>query len=190
MAFLLDPAETALVLIDLQHGIVGLPLAPRSGQTVAVKGAELAEAFRAAGAGVFYVHVALAEMQALPVDRPMHDPAAPPPPPVASELVPEAGRQPGDMLITKRQWGAFTGTPLNQLLRRRGVTTLVLGGIATNLGVESTARAAVELGYAVVLAEDAATSISADAHAFAVETIFPLLGRVRGSAAIKAALAH
>ncbi len=72
-----------------------------------------------------------------------------------------------DLLITKRQWGAFHGTPLDQLLRRRGIKTIVMGGIATNFGVESTARAAIEQGYAVVFAEDAMTTMSAEMHQFA-----------------------
>ena len=86
--------------------------------------------------------------------------------------------EPSDLRITKRQWGAFHGTELDLQLRRRGVTTVVIGGIATNMGVESTARAAHEHGYAVVLAEDATTGLSADMHAFAFEHIFPMLGRV------------
>ena len=158
------------------------------GATVARRCAGLAETFRTKGSLVAYVHVDLADIMPLPVDRPMHDPLAPPPPLEASELVPEAGRQETDPLVTKRQWGAFSGTSLDQLLRRRGVRTIVLGGIATNLGVESTARAAVDLGYAVVLVEDAMTSISSEAHQFAIETMFPLLGRVRGVTDIDAAL--
>ena len=83
-----------------------------------------------------------------------------------------------DLKVTKRQWGAFYGTDLDLQLRRRGVTTAVIGGVATNMAVESTARAAHEHGYAVVLAEDAATTFSAEMHAFAFEHIFPRLGRV------------
>jgi nicotinamidase-related amidase len=85
-----------------------------------------------------------------------------------------------DLKVTKRQWGAFYGTDLDLRLRRRGVTTVVIGGVATNMAVESTARAAHEHehGYAVVLPEDAATTFSAKMHAFAFEHIFPHLGRV------------
>ena len=188
-ALRLAPATTALVLVDLQAGIVDLPLAPASGRDIAQRGARLAEAFRKAGAPVAYVRVELAEMAPGPVDRPMHDPSAPPPPPEASELVPEAGRLPADLLITKRQWGAFAGTNLDQALRRFGVTTVVIGGIATNIGVESTARAAADLGYAVVLVSDVMTSANADAHGFAVQHMFPLMGRVRRSDEVVAALA-
>ncbi|NPD66602.1 isochorismatase family protein, partial [Acetobacteraceae bacterium] len=66
----------------------------------------------------------------------------------------------------------------NLQLRRRGITTIVLGGIATNMGVESTARAAHEHGYAVVIAEDLTTTMTDEMHRFAIDRVFPLLGRV------------
>src|SRR3546814_10758135 len=56
--------------------------------------------------------------------------------------------RPTDLRITKHQWGAFYGTDLDLQLRRRRIETVVIGGIATNFGVESTARAAHEHGYA------------------------------------------
>jgi nicotinamidase-related amidase len=90
--------------------------------------------------------------------------------------------KPGDVLITKRQWGAFHGTELDLQLRRRGVGTMVLAGIATNFGVESTARQAWEHGYSVVIAEDATSSYSAEMHNFAVKFIFPRISRVVESA--------
>jgi nicotinamidase-related amidase len=94
-----------------------------------------------------------------------------------------------DILIIKRQWGAFYGTELDLQLRRRGITQIVLGGISTNIGVESTARTGWELGYALILAEDAMSAASAENHRFAVEKIFPRLGRVRSTEEILTALA-
>jgi nicotinamidase-related amidase len=186
---LFDPATAALVLIDLQQGIVPLPmLAPHSGQSVVQRAAELAAAFRAIGSPVIYVRVDMAAILPLPVDRRMRDPSAPPPPAAASELVPDCGYQAGDGLVTKRQWGAFHGTDLDQLLRRRGIRTVVLGGIATNFGVESTARSAIDLGYAVVFVEDAMTSAGAELHAFAVQQVFPFMGRVRSAAEVTVAM--
>jgi len=172
----LDSKTTALVLIDLQNGIVGMDLAPRSGGEVAETGKALAATFRAAGAPVILVHVSFAGGLAPPqnVDAPM--PSATPPADW-SDLV-EGVRQAGDVVVLKHHWGAFTGTDLDLVLRRRGVKTIVLGGIATNFGVESTARSAWEHGYDVVLAEDACTSASAEAHGFAVKTIFPRISRV------------
>ena len=127
-------------------------------------------------------------MAHLPTDMTIRDPNAPAPPPEATQIVPESGFQSGDLLITKRQWGAFYDTGLEQQLRRRGITTIVLGGIATNFGVESTGRAALDQGYALVFAEDAMTTMSAEMHEFAVTQIFPRMGRVRKTAEIKEAL--
>lgn len=188
MALKLNAQQTALVLIDLEQGIIARDLAPHTASEVVARCAALAGAFRAAGGMVVYVHVLLHEIASEPADSPMMPPGTPPPSPALSELVPEAGFAAGDILITKRQWGAFHGTPLDQLLRRRGITTVVMSGIATNFGVESTARSAVEHGYAVVFAEDAMSTMSAELHAFAVEKLFPIIGRVRSAAEITEAL--
>jgi nicotinamidase-related amidase len=175
----IDPKTTALVLIDLQHGTAAMPLAPYSAQEVVACSANFAAAFRQQGGFVVYVRVDIAQILTLPVDLSFRDPNAPPPPPIASQLLPEAGCQEGDLQITKRQWGAFYGTELDQQLRRRGIRTIMLGGIATNFGVESTARAAFDCGYELIFIEDACTTISAEAHNFAVQNIFPRMGRVR-----------
>lgn len=189
MPLTLTPKQTALVLIDLEHGIVARDLAPYSSADVVKRCAQLAEATRKAGGTVVYVHVLLHETLRAAADRPTTSPGAPPPPPAASELVPEAGYQPGtDILIAKRQWGAFHATSLDQQLRRRGITTVIMGGIATNLGVESTARAAQEHGYSLVFAEDAMSTLSAEMQTFAVKTLFPIMGHVRSTQEILTAL--
>jgi nicotinamidase-related amidase len=180
--------ETALVLIDLQRAIVSRDLKPHTATEVLERATKLAEAVRAAGGAVVYVHVLMNEVMRLPSDRSMFRPDAPPPPPDASEVVPEAGIQQGDALIAKRQWGAFYGTNLEQHLRRRGIKTIIMGGIATNMGVESTARAAYDHGYALVFAEDAISSMSAEMHQFPIQNIFPLVGRVRSTQEIAEAL--
>ena len=185
----LEPKSTALILIDLQQGIVGRETAPHSAADVVKRGAQLAARCRAKGATVVYVNVDIAKYLRLPTDKSMMDPNAPPPPPSASELVPEAGFQAGDLKITKRQWGAFFGTDLEQQLRQRGIKTILLGGISTNYGVESTARAAAGLGFALIVVEDATASSSAELHRFPYEHIFPRLGRVRSTAEVLAALA-
>lgn len=182
----LAPRTTALVLIDLQNGIVGRELAPRSGAEVAATGKALAERFRAAGAPVVLVRVAFAsdygDALRQPVDMPMQRPSGGMPAEWANLI---AGlEQPGDILVTKHQWGAFHGTNLDVQLRRRRIETIVLGGIATNLGVESTARQAWEHGYNLIVAEDACATMSAEMHAFAMTHIFPRLGRVRKAAEI------
>jgi nicotinamidase-related amidase len=93
-----------------------------------------------------------------------------------AELVPELEQQPHDHLVTKERWGAFIGTPLDQFLRGHDVTQIVLTGVATSIGVESTARSAYDHGYNVVLVTDAMTDRDATAHQHSVEKIFPRLG--------------
>jgi nicotinamidase-related amidase len=153
--------------------------APYPAAEVVQKSNRLAQKLRETGGTVVYVHVDMANFLQLPVDAPMRDPNAPPPPASASELVPEAGFQSGDLLVTKRHWGAFAGTGLEQELKKRGIDTVVLTGIATNIGVESTARQGTGLGFAFVIVEDACSARDADGHRFAVEKIFPRLARVR-----------
>ncbi|MEU2423673.1 isochorismatase family protein [Streptomyces sp. NPDC007851] len=165
----LDPARTALVLVDLMDRIVALPLEPRKGTDVLHTAEELAAAFRTAGAPVVLIRVerpSLAEQ------------------PPGSALV--AGlRKEGDLEIVKRTIGGFQGTDLDARLRRLGVTRLVFGGIATNLGVESTARAAADLGYDLVFVEDAMAALTAPEHEASVRLDFPRLGTVVTAADVR-----
>lgn len=179
----LDPRTTALVLIDLQAGIVPHARGPRSGDEVVAAATSLADRFREIGAPVILSHVGfgLEDKPSQKVDRPGLPAGSTSL--AYSELVPGL-RKAGDIIIHKHQWGAFTGTDLDLQLRRRGVRTVVIGGIATNMGVESTARFAWELSYDVVIAEDATAASSAQMHAFAVENIFPQIARVVRSADI------
>jgi nicotinamidase-related amidase len=178
----LDPRTTALVLIDLQRGIVGRQTAPHTAAQVVERAQRLAARCREVGATVVLVRVAYAadgrDRLTQKVDAAPWSAAVAPD---FSEIVPELGPKPGDVVVTKRQWGAFYGTELDLVLRRRGVRTLVLGGISTNFGVESTARDAWERGYELVFAEDAMSAMAAEAHQFAVTQIFPRLGRVRSA---------
>lgn len=181
-----NPASTALVLIDLQQGILALPTAPYTSAEVLEKGRSLAEQFRAAGAQVVLVNVG------------WHDDYGDTPPGLTGLEArrPEGGlpagwmsladglQQPGDLLITKRQWGAFTGTELDLQLRRRGIDTIVVAGIATNMGVESTVRHGWELGYNVVVAEDATSGLDATLHKMAFDSVFPHIARVLSTADI------
>jgi nicotinamidase-related amidase len=132
---------------------------------------------------VFLVHVTFASDRGDALKQPVDSPNPPAQlPPDWSDFVPEVGPRAGDIIIAKRQWGAFYGTDLDLQLRRRGVTTIVLCGIATNFGVESTARDAWERNYEIVFAEDAMSSFDTEAHTFAIKKIFPRLGRVRSTA--------
>ncbi len=190
-SLLLDSAFTALVLIDLQHGVAGRQTAPHSPADVIANAIRLADRFRELGSTVVLVRVAFTadgkDMLRPPVDSPMNFRPSDLPS-NWSELVPQIGPRAGDLVITKHQWGAFYGTELDLQLRRRNIRGFVIGGIATNMGVESTARDGWERGYQITFAEDAMTSMSAELHAFAVENIFPRLGRVRSTKEILSAL--
>jgi nicotinamidase-related amidase len=177
----IDLARSALVLIDLQNFNVQRELAPHPAERVAGNCAMLAGEMRDRGSMVIYVRVLLDALLALPADAPMKKPGTPAPSPEAVQFAPEAQIQAGDHVVTKRQWGAFYGTELDQLLRRRNIKTIVLGGIATNYGVESTARAAFDRGYELVFVEDAMSSMQAEAHKFSCENVFRTMGRVRST---------
>ncbi|GAA2482893.1 hydrolase [Winogradskya humida] len=181
----LDP-KTALVVIDLQKGIVGATGAPYPTAEVTARSAELAGAFRAAGLPVVLVRVSFAPdgADAAPGRTDIPSTRGATPPQGWDRIVDDLAGHPEDILVTKRNWGAFHGTDLDLQLRRRGVTQIVLTGIATSIGVESTARAAYEHGYHVTLATDAMTDRSADAHTHSVERIFPRLGETGTTAEI------
>ena len=186
----LDSRATALVLIDLQHGITALPTEPHATAAVIANAARLADAFRAAGAPVVLVRVAAVIPDSCERLRAQVDEPAPmtPAPHDFAEIVAELGPKEGDIVVTKRQWGAFYGTDLDLRLRRRGITTVVLGGIATNYGVESTARDGYERGYQLVLVEDAMNALRASDHAFAFDRVFPRIGLVCRTADVITAL--
>ncbi len=165
----LQAAPTALVLIDLMPRLIEQPLAPYAGDQVLSTSLDLAARFREASAPVVAVRV----------DRPN-----------VTEQPPGSGFAPGvaeegDIQIVKGTIGAFHATGLDEALRERGVDTLVMAGIATNLGVESTARWAADLGYELVFVEDAMTAFTAEEHQAAVQLNFPRLGDVTNSGELK-----
>lgn len=180
---------TGLVVIDLQKGIVAMPTEPHDAATVVANAARLARAFRGRGMPVFLIHVVRSPATALqPIaDSPM--PARAELPPDWSDIVRELGPEPSDVVIAKRQWGAFYGTELDLRLRRGGLDTIVLAGIATTYGVESTARFAFEYGYQQIFAEDAMADRSREAHQASLEFVLKRIGRVRTTADILKALA-
>ncbi len=164
-------ATAALIVIDLQKGIVALPTAHPSGEIVS-RCAQLANAFRERGWPVVLVNVTGSapgrtdagrrDLSSLPADW--------------ADLVAELGPQPSDYRISKQRVGAFIGTSLDETLRQRGVTQVFLTGIATSSGVEATARSAHDHGYHVVLVVDAMTDRSAEEHSHMVENVFPRVG--------------
>jgi nicotinamidase-related amidase len=168
----LDP-RTALVVIDLQKGIVGLPVVHPVDDIVR-RSADLAAAFRARGLPVVLVNVAGAP----PGRTARSGGAAREFPSDWTDLVPELDQQPDDLLVTKRTRGAFTNTGLQQQLEDRGVTQVVVTGIATSIGVESTARDAHERSFNVVLATDATTDLDRDAHDHSLAHVFPRIAEL------------
>jgi nicotinamidase-related amidase len=162
--------NAALILIDLQKGIVGLPLAHPAAEIVE-RAARLARAFRKRGLPVVLVNVTGAAPGRTEMPRRNFEFT-----PDWAELVPELEQQTGDILVSKQRAGAFIGTGLDEILRGRGVTQLFLAGVATTVGVESTARSAYDLGYHVVLVVDAMTDRSVEAHQYGVEKVFPRIG--------------
>ncbi len=187
----LNPLSTALVIIDLQKGIAGRQVEPHSSAQVIERCSMIARKLRGKGGLVVQVRVSFARDYADVLRQPV-DQAFPRPeggmPLDWDEFADGLSVESSDILVTKRQWGAVYGTELELQLRRRGITSVVIGGIATNFGVESTARDLWELGYAMIFAEDAMATHSEAMHRFPVETIFPRLGRVRSTEQIMAAL--
>jgi nicotinamidase-related amidase len=172
----LDP-KTALVVVDLQKGLVSLPTV-RPIDDIIKNSAALADAFRRRQLPVVLVNVAGGAPgrteQAHSAERPAG----------WTDLIPDLHQQRLDHLVTKRTWGAFTNTDLDAHLNGAGVTQIVLAGVATSIGVESTARNAYELGYNVTLAVDAMTDMNADAHTNSITRIFPRLGETGTTADI------
>ncbi|HEY2023235.1 cysteine hydrolase [Paraburkholderia sp.] len=170
MALTTLDANTALIVVDLQRGIVALPTVHPSGEIVE-RCVQLLDAFRRHRLPVVLVNVTGGAPGRTDQAGPRGDfPAG------FADLLPELKQQPSDHVVTKRTWGAFTNTDLATYLRDQRVTQVVLCGIATSIGVESTARFASEHGLHVTLAVDAMTDLHPDAHTNSITRIFPRLG--------------
>ena len=165
----LDPV-TALIIVDLQKGIVGLPVVHPIADIVA-RTCALATAFRRRRLPVVLVNVAGSAP-----GRTEQPPRVGSFPEGWTDLIPELDRQADDIVVTKRTWGAFASTDLEDRLKARGVTQVVIAGVATATGVESTARQAYEAGFNVTLATDAMTDMRSEAHAYSIANVFPRLG--------------
>lgn len=166
----LDP-NIALIVVDLQKGLIGLPVI-HSIDVIVERTRALADAFREHGLPVVLVNVA----GGAPGRTEQPPRQTGPRPDGWTDLIPELNRQPGDIVITKRTWGAFASTGLETQLKALGVTQVVILGVATGTGVESTARQPYEQGFNVTLAIDAMTDTRAEAHDYSVKNIFPRLG--------------
>lgn len=177
----IDPGTTALVIVDLQNGIVAMDTKPHPSGVIVANSIRIAQALRQAGGTVILVRATISadggDMLAPPCDL------SRPPMPASIpadyfDLVPAMAPEAGDLVVTKRQWGAFYGTDLELQLRRRGLKSLILTGIATNFGVESTARFAFELGFEQIFVSDAMSAASEAAHVASL-AVFARMGHVR-----------
>jgi len=175
-------SNAALIVIDLQKAVVGLPAAHPMSEIIG-RTAQLARAFRKRGLPVVLVNVTGMAPGRTDAGRPKFSF-----PPDWTDLVPELEQQPSDHLVSKQRVGAFLGTGLDEYLRAQGVTQVFLAGVATGSGVESTARSAYDLGYNVVFVADAMTDLSAETHRHSVEKAFPKLGEVDTADAVLARL--
>ena len=187
----LNPETAALIVIDLQEGILSPEPAPYGRDEIVGRAAELGHAFAAARGIIILTTTDFAPGYADAPRGQADTPWALPKeglPMGFATLAPEIDALPAAVRITKRQMSAFFGAELDLQLRRRGCTTVVICGVATNLGVEATARAAFDLNYNVVIAADACGSVAPSFHAFAVENILPRIARVRQTTEIVAAL--
>lgn len=185
----INAKTAALVVIDLQEGILPFAGGPHQATDVVDRTAKLAARCRLQGTPVILVRVGWSTDFAEALKQPVDTSAPAQPLPENWWTYPPAlGKQATDIEITKRQWGAFYGTDLELQLRRRGIDTLILCGISTNIGVESTARNAWELGFQLVIAEDACSAATAEQHQGSMSHIFPRIGQVRSTAQILDAL--
>jgi nicotinamidase-related amidase len=185
----LNPSTTALLVIDLQKSIAKNPnLVPYSGECVLNNASILANAFKENGAFVVFVKLSIKDL----VEKLSPDADRKESPPQFEEgwdeLMPELSVSRTDCVISKKQWGAFYGTDLDSHLRRRGITTIVLCGITTGYGVDTTAREAYQHNYNQIFAVDAMSSWSKEQHEYVCTNIFPLIGKMRTTEVILNAL--
>ena len=176
---IINAEKTALIVIDLQNGIVNRELSPFTGEQVVQNASKLINAFTEKGA--FIVLVRVSSVDGKDMLKPNTDSKINPVqlPEGWDSLVPELTNIKNTHVITKRQWGAFYGTDLDLQLRRRGIDTIVLCGISTGIGVDTTAREAYQHGYNQIFPEDAMTALMKEEHDYVCKYIFPRIGQVR-----------
>jgi nicotinamidase-related amidase len=194
----IDLPTTALILVDFTNGLLGVDMEPYSGQDTLANAVRLAEAFRAREGFV----VLTCGAPPTPVN-PGSQSVAPPAPiferdmsplakvgqiPDAGVIASDLGPMPGDYVVRKPTWSAFWATDLGYQLHRRGIRTVVVGGIATNFGAEGTGRDARGQGYSVIFVEDAMRAITLDEHRHSCAYTLPMTGRVRTTAEVVGAL--
>ena len=177
----IESNRVALIVIDLQQGIVNRnrKVTPYSCEKVVENSRKLIEDFKAKGAFIALVRVSTSDGK----DMVKPETDLPPNnfnfPKGFDAYVPEIVDIPNTYKITKRQWGAFYGTDLDLQLRRRNISTVVLCGVSTGIGVDTTAREAYSRGFNQYFVEDAMTASTEGEHEFVCKNIFPRMGKIR-----------
>ena len=189
---LFNPANTAVVLIDLQGAVRTHTAEPHTADEVIERAGRIVDAARSVGSLVIYVRTSFLpdesdSLASMTIDQERGTPKRPE---GWDQLVEEMHPLPTEPVIIKRSWNAFHGSNLEVELRRHGIMTVVMAGISTNFGVEGTARAAYERSYNLIFAEDAMATNTAENHAFAIREVFPQIGRVRSVDEIVTAFAQ
>lgn len=185
----IDKATTALVLVDFQNFTKVMKTVPLNGEQCLANGVRLADACRAKNIPVVLIRVGHDANKTphpnLPVDYSFSGFEYPPNP---MEICAELGPKPGDIIVDKYNWGAFYQTNLDAQLRRRGIKTLIMGGLVTHIGVDTTMRHAQERNYAQILASDAVSAFELSQHEHVIQHVAPRLSKVRTTDQILAAL--
>ncbi len=184
----INAEKSALVLIDLQNGIVGRELSPYVSEEVIQNASKLVKAFNEKGAFIVLVRVSTIDGKDMVKPKTDLKAAGMKYPEGWDNLVPEIADTKNAHIITKKQWGAFYGTDLDLQLRRRGIDTIILGGVSTNIGVDTTVREAYQHGYNQIFAEDAMTAITKEEHDYVCKYIFPRIGKIRSTKEIVSSL--
>lgn len=96
-----------------------------------------------------------------------------------TDIHPDLGPRPGDVIVTKRRVGAFSGSDLDTVLRSAGIDTLVLAGVATSGVVLSTVRLAADLDYRITVLQDGCADADPEVHRVLTEKVFPRQATVR-----------
>ena len=193
----LYPTRTAIVLIDLQNDIIRSQEGPFYSsifeqvreKKVVENVVRLTDGARAAGAPVFFVTVVrrkdyadvvnqLTELIATGKGMPAKKQVSLIEGTHGAQLVDELKPQPRDYVLVKKRRNAFHQTELDFHLRALGITTIVIGGVATDLGVENTVRDAWDRDYNIVVVEDISVAVPPAAHDNAIKSIFPRMARI------------
>ncbi len=186
----INAEKSALILIDLQNGIASRELStlPYTSEEVIQNASKLVKALSEKGAFIVLVRVSTIDGKDMVKPKTDLKAAGMKYPEGWDNLVPEIADTKNAHIITKKQWGAFYGTDLDLQLRRRGIDTIILGGVSTNIGVDTTAREAYQHGYNQIFAEDVMTALTKEEHEYVCKYIFPRIGKIRSTKEIVSSL--